>query len=50
MNSLSAVGIFRRNIKILGPNPEVSYENIFRMYETENSNQQNFLYLDLYSL
>ena len=47
MNSLSAVGIFRRNIKILGPNPEVSYENIFRMYETENSNQQNFLYFNL---
>lgn len=47
MNSLSAIGVFRRNIPLLSPNPEVSYENVFRMYSTENSDQQNFLYFNL---
>lgn len=47
MISLSALGTFRRDLKLLGDNPEVSYENIFRVYSTENSNEGNFLYYNL---
>lgn len=47
MISLSALGPYRRDLKSLGENPEISYENIFRVYSTENSNQSNFLYYNL---
>ena len=47
MIGLSALGSFRRDLRVLGENPEVSYENIFRMYSTENTDQGNFLYYNL---
>ncbi|NBO99665.1 MAG: hypothetical protein EBU90_06000 [Proteobacteria bacterium] len=47
MIGLSALGIFRRDVKVLGDNPEISYENIFRVYTTENNDQSNFLYFNL---
>jgi len=50
MISLSAIGPLRKDIKILGDNPEVSYENIFRVYSTENSNESNFLFYNLLNI
>jgi hypothetical protein len=47
MIGLSALGSFRRDLRVLGENPEVSYENIFRVYSTENTDQGNFLYYNL---
>lgn len=47
MIGLSALGTFRRDLRVLGENPEVSYENIFRVYSTENTDQGNFLYYNL---
>lgn len=47
MIGLSALGVFRRDVKILGDNPDISYENIFRVYTTENPDQSNFLYYNL---
>jgi len=47
MHSLSAVGPFRKDIKILGDNPEVSYENIFRVYSIEDGSNANLVYFNL---
>jgi len=47
MRSLSAVGPFRKDVAILGENPEISYENIFRVYSTEGYEDGNFLYYNL---
>lgn len=47
MRSLSAVGPFRKDVNILGENPEISYENIFRVYNTEGTDGGNFLYYNL---
>jgi len=47
MTGLSAVGIFRKDIPFLESISTVSYENIFRMYSTDNSDSNNFLYYNL---
>jgi len=47
MTGLSALGFFRKDISFLDNIPNVSYENVFRMYTTENSTNSNFLYYNL---
>ena len=47
MTSLSALGVFRQNVTGLSQIPSVSYENIFRVYSTENSSNTNFYYFNL---
>jgi len=47
MISLSGLGEFRGNIKVLNTLPNVSYENIFRTYFTENTDSTNFFYYNL---
>ena len=47
MTSLSALGEFRGNIKVLDTIPSISYENIFRTYFTENTDSTNFFYYNL---
>jgi len=49
MNSLSALGFFRADtFKLdLGSVSENSYENIFRTYLTENTDEQNFYYYNI---
>lgn len=45
MIGLSALGVFREDINLLPKLQKNSYENIFRMYSTENDN--NFLFYNL---
>lgn len=47
MTGLSALGVFRKDITFLESIPSVSYENIFRMYATENTVDNNFLYYNI---
>ena len=47
MTGLSALGVFRKDISFLDSIPNVSYENVFRMYVTEDSMDGNFLYYNL---
>ena len=50
MNSLSALGFFRNDINdiVLDTISDESYENIFRIYQTEDpENQINFYYYNL---
>lgn len=47
MIGLSALGGFRKDINLLEKIPSISYENIFRMYLTENTDNTNFYYYNL---
>lgn len=47
MIGLSALGVFREDIAALAQLPQNSYENIFRMYPTEDTSTKPFLYYNL---
>jgi hypothetical protein len=47
MTGLSALGVFRKDLDFLETVPSVSYENIFRMYSTENTKASNFYYFNI---
>jgi len=47
MIGLSALGAFRKDLDFLETVPSISYENIFRMYATENTDSSNFYYFNL---
>lgn len=47
MTGLSALGGFRKDINNLERIPSISYENIFRLYLTENQNSSNFYYYNI---
>jgi hypothetical protein len=47
MTGLSALGVFRKDLDFLETVPSVSYENIFRMYSTENTEASNFYYFNI---
>lgn len=47
MIGLSALGGFRKDIDFLEAIPSVSYENVFRIYSTENKDSSNFYYFNL---
>ena len=42
MIGLSALGAFRKDLDFLETVPSISYENIFRMYATENTDSSNW--------
>jgi len=47
MTGLSALGVFRKDLDFLETVPSISYENIFRMYSTENTESSNFYYFNI---
>lgn len=47
MTGLSALGFFRKDITFLEDIPNISYENIFRMYLNEDASGNKFLYYNL---
>lgn len=47
MIGLSALGFFRKDLDFLETVPSISYENIFRMYATENIDSSNFYYFNI---
>lgn len=47
MIGLSALGVYRSDVQVLPAISENSYENIFRVYATENTNQSNQVYFNL---
>lgn len=47
MTSLSAVGPLRGDVQTLPTITETSYENVFRVYSTENTSGTSYLYYNI---